>query len=186
VSSKSEKYATEWCTEFIEVSKRTLSDSYLFIEGVKMFDIEEIMRNVPHRFPFLLIDRILEYKENESVTVLKNVSINEAQFQGHFPGKPILPGVYIIENMAQAACFLLAKSAGGIQEGTVYYLGRVTRMSFMQPVVPGDQLVTTITVDKRFGDSAAVSAKSIVEGKTVASGELMFGVRRASAETKKK
>jgi 3-hydroxyacyl-[acyl-carrier-protein] dehydratase len=144
-----------------------------------MFDIEEIQRNVPQRYPFLLIDRVLDFKAGESVTVLKNVSINEAQFQGHFPGKAILPGVLIIENMAQAACFLLAKSSGGLQKDTVYFLGRVGRMAFKQPVVPGDQLITTVTIDKKFGDSAAVSAKASVNGGTVASGELMFGVRKS-------
>jgi 3-hydroxyacyl-[acyl-carrier-protein] dehydratase len=142
-----------------------------------MFTIQEIMKNVPHRFPFLLIDRILDYKENESVTALKNVSINEAQFQGHFPGNPILPGVYIIENMAQAACFLLAKSGGGPQENAVYYLGKVKSVSFMQPVIPGDQLITTVSVEKKFGDSALVNAKATVDGKVVAKGDLMFGVK---------
>lgn len=142
-----------------------------------MFTIQEIMKNVPHRFPFLLIDRILDYKENESVTALKNVSINEAQFQGHFPENPILPGVYIIENMAQAACFLLAKSGGGLQENAVYYLGKVKSVSFMQPVIPGDQLITTVSVEKKFGDSALVNAKATVDGKVVAKGDLMFGVK---------
>lgn len=142
-----------------------------------MFTIQEIMKNVPHRFPFLLIDRILDFKANESVTALKNVSINEAQFQGHFPGNPILPGVYIIENMAQAACFLLAKSAGGLQENAVYYLGKVKSISFLQPVIPGDQLITTVTVEKKFGDSALVNAKATVDGKVVAKGDLMFGVK---------
>lgn len=137
------------------------------------------MKNVPHRYPFLLIDRVTEFKADESVTVLKNVSINEAQFQGHFPGNPVLPGVYIIENMAQAACFLLSKSGGGLRENAVYYLGRVNRISFMQPVIPGDQLVTVVTIDKKFGDSAMVTAKALVDGKTVAKGELMFGMKIA-------
>jgi 3-hydroxyacyl-[acyl-carrier-protein] dehydratase len=142
-----------------------------------MFTIQEIMKNVPHRFPFLLIDRILDFKENESTTALKNVSINEAQFQGHFPENPILPGVYIIENMAQAACFLLSKSAGGLQENAIYYLGKVKTVSFMQPVVPGDQLITTVVIEKKFGDSALVNAKATVDGKVVAKGDLMFGVK---------
>lgn len=141
-----------------------------------MFDIEEIMKNVPHRYPFLLIDRVIDFSENESVTTLKNITINEAQFQGHFPGKPIFPGVYIIENMAQSSAFLLAKSAGGIDENKVYFLGKVKNVSFMQPVQPGDQLITTITVIKLFGQSALVSAVSKVDDKTVAKGELMFGV----------
>ena len=137
------------------------------------------MKYVPHRYPFLLLDRVLEFTPDQSVTVLKNVSINEAQFQGHFPDQPILPGVYIIENMAQAACYLLAKSAGGLKEGATYVLGKVVKCTFMQPVVPGDQMITAITVDKLFGESAAVSAKATVDGKTVAKGELMFGVRKS-------
>lgn len=142
-----------------------------------MFNIQEIIKNVPHRYPFLLIDRVKEYKENESVTTLKNVSINEAQFQGHFPGVPVLPGVYIIENMAQSACFLLAKSGGGLKENAVYYLGKVKNVSFMQPVVPGDQLVTTVVIEKKFGDTSMVNATSYVDGKVVAKGELMFGMK---------
>ncbi|NLW30522.1 MAG: 3-hydroxyacyl-ACP dehydratase FabZ [Fibrobacter sp.] len=145
-----------------------------------MFNIKEIMENVPHRYPFLLIDRIIDFKKDEYVTVLKNISINEAQFQGHFPGNPIFPGVYIIENMAQASCFLLAKSSGGLNQNTVYYLGKVNKISFMKPVTPGDQLVTTITVIKFLGRNAAVQAKSTVDGKTVAKGELMFGVSEES------
>jgi len=143
-----------------------------------MFDIQEIMKNVPHRFPFLLIDRILDFKPNESVTALKNISINEAQFQGHFPGRPIFPGVYIIEHMAQSSCFLLSKSGGGLKENMIYYLGRVGKVSFMKPVVPGDQLITTVTIQKIFGDNAAVEAKSTVDEKLVAKGEMMFAASR--------
>ena len=141
-----------------------------------MFDIEEIMKNVPHRYPFLLIDRVLEFSANESVTTLKNITVNEAQFQGHFPGKPIFPGVYIIENMAQSSAFLLAKSAGDVDESKVYFLGRVNKVSFKNPVTPGDQLITTIKVEKLFGSSAMVNAVSKVDDKTVAKGELMFGM----------
>ncbi len=144
-----------------------------------MFDVEEIMRNVPHRFPFLLIDRVTEFTPNETVTTLKNVSINEMQFMGHFPGKPIFPGVYIIENMAQSSAFLLAKSAGGVDESKVYFLGKVAKASFRKPVVPGDQLVTTITIEKLFGPSAFVNAVAQVDGKTVAKSEMMFGIGSA-------
>ncbi|HEX3018714.1 MAG TPA: 3-hydroxyacyl-ACP dehydratase FabZ [Chitinispirillaceae bacterium] len=143
-----------------------------------MFDICEIMKNVPHRYPFLLIDRVLEFQENHSVTVLKNITINEAQFQGHFPDKPVFPGVYIIENMAQASCFLLSKSKGGIEKNAVYFLGKVSKISFLQPVTPGDQLITTISIEKLMGDSAMVNARATVDNKLVAKGELMFGMRR--------
>ncbi|MBD3344573.1 MAG: 3-hydroxyacyl-ACP dehydratase FabZ [Chitinivibrionales bacterium] len=142
-----------------------------------MFSIEDIVKYVPHRYPFLLIDRILDYKADQSVTVLKNVSINEAQFQGHFPEKPVFPGVYIIENMAQAACFLLAKSAGGLKSDTVYVLGKVAKMSFFDLVVPGDQLKTTVEIEKKLGANAIVKARAHVEDKMVAKGELMFAAR---------
>ncbi|MFW5774926.1 MAG: 3-hydroxyacyl-ACP dehydratase FabZ [Chitinivibrionales bacterium] len=144
-----------------------------------MFDIEEIMRNVPHRYPFLLIDRVTEFEPNQSVTVLKNITINEAHFQGHFPKHPVFPGVYIVENMAQASCFLLAKSAGGLTQNTVYYLGKISKISFRKPVVPGDQLVTKITVDKIVGGNAIVSAKSFVDDEKVASGSMMFAASRS-------
>jgi len=140
-----------------------------------MFTIEEIMENVPHRYPFLLIDRVVEFSANEMVKTLKNVTINEAQFQGHFPGKPVFPGVYIIENMAQSACFLLIKSLGEMDEQAVYYLGRVNRMSFMAPVIPGDQIITTVEITKILGVNAIVTAKAHVGDKLVAKGEMMFG-----------
>ena len=141
-----------------------------------MFDIEEIMKNVPHRYPFLLIDRVLEFFENESVTTLKNITVNEAQFQGHFPKKPIFPGVYIIENMAQSSCFLLVKSGGGLDENRVYFLGKVNKITFKTPVRPGDQLITTVNIVKIIGTSALISAISKVDNKMVAKGEMMFGI----------
>lgn len=145
-----------------------------------MFNIQEIMKNIPHRFPFLLIDRVTEFVPKESVTVLKNVTINEAQFQGHFPANPVLPGVLIIENMAQAACFLFSKSSGGIDEKVIYYLGKVNKAAFKKPVIPGDQLITKITVDKIFGDTMAVTGRAYVDENLVAKSELLFGMQRLS------
>lgn len=144
-----------------------------------MFDIQEIMRNVPHRYPFLLIDRVLEFTKDRSVTVLKNITMNEAQFQGHFPNRPVFPGVYLIENMAQAACFLLAKSAGGVDESKVYYLGRVNKIAFRKPVIPGDQLITEVRLEKQIGANALVGAETKVDGETVAKGDLMFAAAPA-------
>jgi 3-hydroxyacyl-[acyl-carrier-protein] dehydratase len=144
-----------------------------------MFDIQEIMKNVPHRFPFLLIDRVIDFTPGRSVTTLKNVSINEAQFQGHFPSMPIFPGVYIIENMAQSACFLMVKSAGaGLDQNTVYYLGKVSKMIFKQPVRPGDQLITTVVMEKQIGGSAMVNAEARVDNQLVARGEMMFAASK--------
>jgi 3-hydroxyacyl-[acyl-carrier-protein] dehydratase len=144
-----------------------------------MFDINEIMKCVPHRYPFLLIDRIIDFEAGKTTTTLKNVTVNEAQFQVHFPGKPIFPGVYIVENMAQSACFLMIKSAGsGADPDAVYYLGKIGRMSFFKPVQPGDQLITKIDIVKALGSSALVTAESRVDDILVAKGELSFGVGR--------
>lgn len=148
-----------------------------------MFSIEEIMRFVPHRYPFLLIDRVLDFTENQSVTTLKNVTINEAHFAGHFPKKPIFPGVYLIENMAQSACFLLARSAGKLEDNVVYVLGKVNKMSFTAPVYPGDQVITRVILEKKFGDAALVSGVACVADRTMAKGELMFSVIRENADS---
>ena len=139
-----------------------------------MFSVEEIMKFVPHRYPFLLIDRVLEFEAEKKVVTLKNITINEAQFQGHFPGRPIFPGVYILENMAQSGCFLLAKSAGALESDKVYYLGKIAKASFMKPVVPGDQMITTIDVEKIIGSMALITAYAEVEGKKVAKAEMAF------------
>ena len=139
-----------------------------------MFDVKEIMKFVPHRYPFLLIDRVTDFTKDESVTTLKNVTINEAQFQGHFPGEPVFPGVLMIENMAQSACFLLAKSAGELDDSKVYYLGQVNKVKFRKPVVPGDQMETTVEMIKAVGSMAMVSAKVKVDGKMVAKAEMSF------------
>lgn len=147
-----------------------------------MFAIEQIMACVPHRYPFLLIDRVLDYLPGKSVTTLKNVTINEVQFQGHFPGRPVFPGVYIIENMAQSACFLLVKSAGRPDREMTYYLGRVLKMSFVKSVQPGDQLVSEITVVRTMEEKALVSAVSMVGEDLVAKGELMFGATVAKEQ----
>lgn len=141
---------------------------------MSLFDIKTIMEYVPHRYPFLLIDRVLEFEEHTRVVTRKNVTINEAQFQGHFPGEPVFPGVYIIENMAQSACFLLAKSVGSLDTTKVYYLGKVQKISFRKPVVPGDTMETEVTIIKSIGGMAMVEAKVMVDGKVVAKGEMAF------------
>ncbi|MDR0304683.1 MAG: 3-hydroxyacyl-ACP dehydratase FabZ [Chitinispirillales bacterium] len=140
----------------------------------ELFDIKTIMQFVPHRFPFLLIDRIMEFEENKRVVAKKNVSINEAQFQGHFPNEPVFPGVLIVEHMAQAACFLLSKSAGSFDTSKVYYLGKVKNMSFRKPVVPGDTIETEVKIITAVGAMAMVEAASKVDGVLVAKGELAF------------
>lgn len=141
-----------------------------------MFGMDEILKYVPHRHPFLLIDRVIAFEENRSVTTIKNISSNEPVFKGHFPGRPIFPGVLIIENMAQSACFLLVRSCGELQNDKVYYLGRVKKASFLKPVLPGDQLLTSVIIEKTLGTSAMVSAVSRVNGEVVAKSELLFAM----------
>ena len=141
-----------------------------------MYGMDEILKYVPHRHPFLLIDRVVDYQANQSVTTIKNISADEPVLQGHFPGRPIFPGVYIIENMAQSACFLLVRSCGGLQEDKVYYLGRVKKASFHKPVTPGDQLLTSVVLEKTLGSSAVVSAVSKVGDDVVAKSELLFAM----------
>jgi beta-hydroxyacyl-ACP dehydratase FabZ len=140
-----------------------------------LFDIKTIMQFVPHRYPFLLIDRITEFEEKVRIVAKKNVSINEAQFQGHFPDEPIFPGVLIIEHMAQTACFLLSKSVGSLDTSKVYYLGKVKNVSFRKPVVPGDTIETEVKIITSVGGMAMVEAVSKVDGVLVAKGELALG-----------
>lgn len=103
-------------------------------------DTKRIMEMIPHRYPFLLIDRVLEVEPNERCLALKNVTINEQFFQGHFPGAPVMPGVLIIEAMAQTAAALVVHSAGKELEGKLVYFMAIDDAKFRRPVLPGDQL----------------------------------------------
>jgi len=138
------------------------------------FDVKTVMDYVPHRFPFLLIDRIVEFDKDERVVARKNVSVNEAVFQGHFPGDPIFPGVLISEHIAQAACFLLSKSAGELDKSKVYFLGKIKNMAFKKPVRPGDVIETEVKIITKVGQMAMVEGISRVDGHVVAKGELSF------------
>jgi 3-hydroxyacyl-[acyl-carrier-protein] dehydratase len=108
----------------------------------------EIMELIPHRYPFLLIDGVVDCTPRESVTVVKNVTANEPYFQGHFPGNPVMPGVLIIEAMAQAGCVLSQISNGDIDPRPLYYLAGVDNARFRRPVYPGDQLLIQVNVEK--------------------------------------
>ncbi len=110
-----------------------------------LLDTKRIMEMIPHRYPFLLIDRILEVDPNERAVALKNVTMNENFFQGHFPGAPVMPGVLIIEAMAQTAAALVVHSAGKELEGKLVYFMAIDAAKFRKPVVPGDQLMIQVT-----------------------------------------
>jgi 3-hydroxyacyl-[acyl-carrier-protein] dehydratase len=112
---------------------------------------DRILAMLPHRYPILLIDRIVEIDVGERAVALKNVSINEPQFQGHFPGHPIMPGVLLIEAMAQAAAALVVASLGEAAEGRLVYFMTIENARFRKPVVPGDQVRITVTKNRQRG-----------------------------------
>ena len=113
-----------------------------------MMDARRIMELLPHRYPFLLIDRITECSPGESITALKNVTINETFFQGHFPGRPLMPGVLVIEAMAQAGGVLSHVTLGNVEPKPLFVLAGVNNARFRRTVVPGDQLLVRVAVDR--------------------------------------
>jgi 3-hydroxyacyl-[acyl-carrier-protein] dehydratase len=114
-------------------------------EKLENADIARVMQLLPHRYPMLMIDRIVDMKGNESATGIKNVTNNEPFFQGHFPGHPVMPGVLIVEAMAQTAGALVLNSLGGSAEGKIVYFMTIDRARFRKPVVPGDVLKVHVT-----------------------------------------
>jgi 3-hydroxyacyl-[acyl-carrier-protein] dehydratase len=133
-----------------------------------VLDIEGIMRVIPHRYPFLLIDRLIDIKPFESATGVKNVSINEPHFQGHFPRKPVMPGVLIIEAMAQTAGALVVRSLGPEAEGKLVYFMAIDNAKFRRPVVPGDQLHIHVVKDRNRGNVWKFDSQAKVDGALVA------------------
>ena len=139
-------------------------------------DIRQIQEVLPHRYPFLLVDRILELEVGKRAVGVKNVTINEAFFSGHFPGNPIMPGVLIVEAMAQVGGILLLASTGN--EGKIALFVGIDKVRFRRPVVPGDQLVTEVTILKQLGHMGQVAVVGRVNGEVVAEGEYLFALRR--------
>ena len=136
-------------------------------------DIKEIIRLLPHRYPFLLVDRILEGEKMKRLVGLKNVTINEPFFQGHFPSEPIMPGVLILEGMAQAGGILAYYSMQEmIGEKLVYFAG-IDKVRFRRPVVPGDQLIYEVEVIKQKGKIWKMAGKAKVNDQVAAEAELM-------------
>lgn len=139
-----------------------------------MLDINEISRILPHKYPFLLVDRVVSLTQGEGIEAYKNISIADQVFQGHFPGHPIYPGVLIIEGMAQAGGVLAFKSSADESEfeNKVVYFMSIDKAKFRKPVMPGDQLVYKLTVLKHKGDIWVLEGKSYVDGEVVCEAEL--------------
>jgi len=135
-------------------------------------DIVEIMATIPHRYPFLLVDRILELEPGKRAVGIKNVTRNEEFFNGHFPGNPIMPGVLIVEHAAQVGGVLLLTTTG--KQGKLALFAGIDSMKFRRIVVPGDQIVTEVTLLRVGSRAGKVSVISRVEGEVVAEGQYTF------------
>ena len=141
-------------------------------------DIQHILAKLPHRYPFLLVDRVLEIEEGARIKALKNVTINEPFFGGHFPGRPVMPGVLILEALAQAAALLAFKAmSDGLGKDTVYYFVGIDGARFKRPVVPGDQLVLEAELIRSKAAVYKFKARATVDGELAAEAELMCAVR---------
>ena len=136
-----------------------------------MMDINEIMKRLPHRYPFLLVDRVLSMEKDLEITAIKNVTINEHFFQGHFPGNPIMPGVLTVEAMAQAGGILALESAGKYSDETVIYFMSIEKAKFRKPVVPGDSVKFHVKVLKKRGPVWKFSGTALVEDTVVSEAE---------------
>jgi len=137
-----------------------------------MLDVKEIFKSVPHRFPFLLVDRIVEIHGSEKIVGIKNVSINEQFFQGHFPDRPVMPGVLICEAMAQVGAIFAHNARGGVADNKVFVLTGLDNVKFKRPVEPGDQLRMELTCLKRRGSFWKMQGTATVDGKLVAQAEI--------------
>ncbi|HEY4978036.1 MAG TPA: 3-hydroxyacyl-ACP dehydratase FabZ [Candidatus Acidoferrum sp.] len=135
-------------------------------------DIVEIQKFLPHRYPFLLVDRVLEMERLKRIVTIKNVTINEEFFQGHFPGQPVMPGVLILEAMAQAGGLLLLQEIPNRAE-KLMYLASMNNVKFRRPVVPGDQMRVEVNIVMWKGDLCKIEAKAFVDGKLSTEASMM-------------
>jgi beta-hydroxyacyl-ACP dehydratase FabZ len=137
-----------------------------------MLDVKEILNYIPHRYPFLLVDRIIEIHGSEKIVGIKNVSFNENFFQGHFPNRPVMPGVLICEAMAQVGAIFAHNARGGRDDNKVFVLTGLDNVKFKRPVEPGDQLRMELTMLKRRGSFWKMQGVATVDGKLVAQAEI--------------
>lgn len=144
-----------------------------------MMDIHHILRKLPHRYPFLLVDRVLEFQKNVSIKALKNVTINEPFFTGHFPNRPVMPGVLMLEALAQTAALLSFESAETQpDDNTVVYFVGIDGARFKRPVEPGDQLILEAVIDRAKGGIYKYKTRASVDGQTAVEAELMCTIRK--------
>lgn len=152
-------------------TKPVAGDTTTREQRMENVDITQIMAILPHRYPFLLVDRIIEYEPHKRVVGIKNVSINEPFFQGHFPGAPVMPGVLIVEAMAQTAGVLMLASLPDRESKLVFFTG-IDEAKFRRPVVPGDQLRLELTVLKLRPRYIKLEGKAYVDGQLVAQAKI--------------
>jgi 3-hydroxyacyl-[acyl-carrier-protein] dehydratase len=142
-------------------------------------DIHAILKRLPHRAPFLLIDRVIDLEKGVRIKAIKNVTYNEPFFPGHFPNRPVMPGVLMLEAMAQAAAVLSFETAGQLpDEKTLYYFAGIDNARFKRPVEPGDQLVMEVTVLRNKGGIYKFAGRATVDGELAVEAELMCAMRR--------
>jgi 3-hydroxyacyl-[acyl-carrier-protein] dehydratase len=136
-------------------------------------DISKVMELLPHRYPFLLVDRVIGFEPGKSLSAIKNVSINEPFFQGHFPGQPVMPGVLILEAMAQATGLFAFSDMGDLHKSKLYLLVGIDKSRFRGQVVPGDQLILNISLKRNIRGIGMYVCEALVDGEVVAEAEMM-------------
>jgi len=142
-------------------------------------DIHEILKRLPHRYPFLLVDRVLALDKGKSIRALKNVTMNEPFFTGHFPHRPVMPGVLMLEALAQASAILAFDNLGVLpDDNTVFYFVGIDNARFKKPVEPGDQLVLNATLERSKAGIVKFAAHATVGDSVVVSADLMCTMRR--------
>jgi 3-hydroxyacyl-[acyl-carrier-protein] dehydratase len=145
------------------------------------YDIQRILRKLPHRYPFLLVDRVLELEKRSHIKALKNVTMNEPYFAGHFPARPVMPGVLMLEALAQAAAILSFESIESEPgDDTVVYFAGIDNARFKKPVGPGDQLILEATIDRAKSGIYRYKTTAFVDGQIVVQADLMCTMRKVS------
>jgi 3-hydroxyacyl-[acyl-carrier-protein] dehydratase len=148
---------------------------------MSQFDISKVMEYLPHRYPFLLIDRVIESEDDNYLSALKNVTVNEPFFQGHFSGQPIMPGVLILEAMAQATGLLAFSSMNDGHESKLYMLVGIDKARFRGQVIPGDQLILNVRLKRNMRGIGVFECEALVDGAVVAEAEMMCSAQERVA-----